>query len=58
MFRNSGNSAHVLPVLSHAFLLAAFLLATAVIAPAPTSAQEKPKIRAITAFIRLDPDTI
>ena len=52
MFRNSGSSAHVLPFLSHALFLAAFLLAAVV---APASAQEKPKIRTITAFIRLDP---
>jgi len=51
MFRNTGSSAHVLPFLSHAIFLAAFLLAAVV---APASAQEKPKIRAITAFIRLD----
>lgn len=51
MFRNSGGSAHVLPFVSHAILLAAFLLAAVV---APASAQGKPKIRAITAFIRLD----
>ncbi len=55
MFRNSGGSAHVLPFLTHGIFLAAVLVA-AVIAPA--SAQEKPKIRAITAFIRLDPDPI
>src|SRR5665213_2587522 len=52
MFRNSGNSAHVLPFLSHAFFLLAFLLAMVI---TPASAQEKPKVRAITAFIRLDP---
>lgn len=51
MFRNSGSSAHVLPFLSHAIFLAAFLLVGIV---SPASAQEKPKIRAITAFIRLD----
>jgi uncharacterized protein len=51
MFRNSASSAHVFPFLSHAIFLGAFLLA-AVIAPA--SAAEKPKVRAITAFIRLD----
>jgi uncharacterized protein (UPF0210 family) len=51
MFRNSGSSAHVLPFLSHAIFLAAFLLAAVV---APASAAEKPKVRAITAFIRLD----
>ena len=52
MFRNSGSSAHVLPYLWHAIFLAAFLLAAVV---APVSAQEKPKIRTITGFIRLDP---
>jgi uncharacterized protein len=52
MFRNSSSSAHVLPFVSHAIFLAAFLLAAVV---APASAQEKPKIRTITAFIRLDP---
>ena len=51
MFRNSG-SAHVLPFLYHAIFLAAFLL-TAVVPPA--SAQLKPKVRTITAFVRLDP---
>ncbi len=51
MFRNSGGSAHVLPFFSHAVFLAIFLLA---LAAAPASAQQKPKIRAITAFIRLD----
>jgi uncharacterized protein len=52
MFRNSGGSAHVLPLLWQAIFLAAFLLAGIV---APASAQEKAKIRTITAFIRLDP---
>src|SRR6202162_5817265 len=52
MFRNSGSSAHVLPFLAHAIFLAAFLVATVV---TPASAHEKPKIRTITAFIRLDP---
>jgi hypothetical protein len=51
MFRNSAGSTHVLPLLSHAVLLAALVLAAVV---APASAQGKPKIRAITAFIRLD----
>jgi hypothetical protein len=51
MFRNSGGSLHVIPFLSHRIFLAAFLLAMVV---APASAQEKPKVRAITAFIRLD----
>ncbi len=52
MFRSSGSSAHVLPFFWHAIFLAALLLAAMV---APASAQEKPKIRTITAFIRLDP---
>jgi uncharacterized protein (UPF0210 family) len=52
MFRNSGGSAHVLPLLWQVIFLAAFLLAGIV---APASAQEKAKIRTITAFIRLDP---
>src|SRR5579863_7328509 len=52
MFRNSGSSAHVLPFLWHAIFLAAFLVAAVV---APASAQEKPKVRTITGFIRLDP---
>ena len=51
MFRNSGSSAHVFPFLLHAIFLAAFLVGAIV---PPASAQEKPKIRAITAFIRLD----
>ena len=51
MFRNSGGSAHVFPFLLHAIFLAAFLVGA--IVPA-ASAQGKPKIRAITAFIRLD----
>ena len=51
MFRSS-NSAHVLPLLWHAVFLAAFLISAVV---SPASAQGKPKIRTITAFIRLDP---
>jgi len=51
MFRNSASSAHVLPFLSHAIFLGAFLLAAVVV---PASAAEKPRVRAITAFIRLD----
>ena len=51
MFRNSASSAHVFPFLSHAIFLGAFLLAAVV---TPASAAEKPKVRAITAFIRLD----
>lgn len=52
MFRSSGSSAHVLPFFWHAIFPAALLLAAMV---APASAQEKPKVRTITAFIRLDP---
>ena len=52
MFRNSASSAHVLPFFWHAIFLAAFLLA-AVVTPM-SAAPEKPKVRAITAFIRLD----
>jgi uncharacterized protein (UPF0210 family) len=52
MFRNTGSSAHVLAFLAQAIFLAAFLLAAAV---APAAAQGKPKVRTITAFIRLDP---
>jgi hypothetical protein len=52
MFRSSGSSAHVLPYLWHVGFVAAFLLAAVV---APADAQGKPKVRTITAFIRLDP---
>jgi len=52
MLRNGGGSAHVLPFLWHGVFLAAFLIGAIV---TPASAQEKPKIRTITAFIRLDP---
>jgi uncharacterized protein len=52
MFRNSGSSAQILPFVWHATFLASLLFAAVV---TPTSAQEKPKIRSITAFIRLDP---
>jgi uncharacterized protein (UPF0210 family) len=52
MFRHSGSSAHVLPFFWHATFLAAFLFAAGVV---PASAQGKPKVRSITAFIRLDP---
>src|SRR3984957_13249493 len=52
MFRNTGSSAHVLSFLAQVIFLAAFLLAAAV---APAAAQGKPKVRTITAFIRLDP---
>ena len=49
--RNSARSARVFSFLAHAIFLAVFLFASF---PAPASAQEKPKIRAITAFMRLD----
>lgn len=51
MFRQSGSTVNVLPFLWQAFFLAAFLLAAVV---APADAQGKPKVRTITAFIRLD----
>jgi uncharacterized protein (UPF0210 family) len=52
MFRSSGSTAHIFPFLWHAIFAAAFLFAAVV---APIEAQEKPKVRTITAFIRLDP---
>src|ERR1700732_2745363 len=51
MFRSSGWSLSVSHLLSHAVLLGTILFAAGV---APTSAAEKPKVRTITAFIRLD----
>lgn len=51
MFRTGGGSAHALRIAWHAIFLAACLLGT-LVTPAP--AAEKPKVRAITAFIRLD----
>jgi uncharacterized protein (UPF0210 family) len=55
MFRNTDGSAHVLPFLWHATFLAGFLFAALfAVTIAPASAQEKPKVRTITAFIRLD----
>ncbi|HLJ24408.1 MAG TPA: DUF711 family protein [Candidatus Acidoferrales bacterium] len=51
MFRHSGSTVNVLPFLWQALFLAAFLLAAVV---APADAQGKPKVRTITAFIRLD----
>src|SRR6267154_1887030 len=51
MFRNSGWSIFVSQLLSHVALLGTLLFAAVV---APASAAEKPKVRAITAFIRLD----
>jgi uncharacterized protein (UPF0210 family) len=52
MFRHSGNSASLFPIVPYTIFLAAFLLAVGV---APASGQGKPKVRSITAFIRLDP---
>ncbi|MBZ5698859.1 MAG: DUF711 family protein [Acidobacteriia bacterium] len=51
MFRNSGWSSSILQLLSQATLLGALLFAAAVV---PASGAEKPKVRTITAFIRLD----
>src|SRR6202049_4517217 len=51
MFRSSGWSVSISQLLSHGVLLGTILFAAGV---APTSAAEKPKVRAITAFIRLD----
>jgi uncharacterized protein (UPF0210 family) len=52
MFRHSRGSASVLPLGLCTIFLAAFALAAGV---APASGQGKPKVRSITAFIRLDP---
>jgi uncharacterized protein len=59
MLRHSGNPLFeisnikfALPFAAHVLFLAFFLLAAL---SAPVSAQEKPKVRTITAFIRLDP---
>jgi uncharacterized protein len=51
MFRNSAWSVSLSQLLSHAILLGTLLVAAGV---APISAAEKPKVRSITAFIRLD----
>jgi len=51
MFRLSGWSCGILEMIFHTILLASFLFAVAI---PPASAQEKPKVRTITAFIRLD----
>src|SRR6266403_469007 len=51
MFRNSGWSIFISQLLSHVALLGTLLFAAVV---APASAAEKPKVRTITAFIRLD----
>ena len=51
MFRNSGWSIFISQLLSHVPLLGTLLFAAVV---APASAAEKPKVRTITAFVRLD----
>jgi len=51
MFRNSGWSVSVSQVIAHAVLLGTFFL---VFGAAHASAADKPKVRTITAFIRLD----
>src|SRR3984893_12608842 len=51
MFRSSGWFFAIVQMFSQAIFLGAFLFAAAVV---PPSGQEKPKVRAITAFIRLD----
>jgi uncharacterized protein (UPF0210 family) len=51
MFRPSGWSGSIFEVLSHGILLGSMMLSAAVI---PAWAQGKPKVRSITAFIRLD----
>ena len=52
MFRNSCWSFEIPEMIFHAILLGALVFAAAVTPPA--SAQEKPKVRTITAFIHLD----
>ncbi len=52
MFRNSGWSLSVVQILTHLIFLGPVFLAAAV---STSKAAEKPKVRAITAFIRLDP---
>src|ERR1700730_15304588 len=51
MFRSSGWFFAIVQMFSQAIFLGAFLFAAAVV---PPSGQEKPKVRSITAFIRLD----
>jgi uncharacterized protein len=51
MFRSSGWFFAIVQMFSQAIFLGTFLFAAAVV---PASGQEKPKVRAITAFIRLD----
>jgi uncharacterized protein (UPF0210 family) len=51
MFRNTSFSLSIFDMVMHLILLGSFLLAVAI---PPVFAQEKPKVRTITAFIRLD----
>ena len=51
MFRITSFSFVIMEIISHAALLAGFLFAVAV---TPASAQERPKVRTITAFVQLD----
>ena len=51
MFRNTGSWSAFLHFVSQGILFGAFLFAVAI---TPASSQEKPKIRTVTAFIRLD----
>jgi hypothetical protein len=51
MFRNDGWSGSIFEIVSHAFLLGSLVLGAATV---PAWAQGKPKVRTITAFIRLD----
>lgn len=52
MFRNGGWSGSILEIVAQTFLLGALVLGLATV---PSWAQGKPKVRSITAFIRLDP---
>jgi uncharacterized protein len=51
IFRNSGSPISVSQLISHAVLLGTLLFAVGI---APSSAAENPKVRTVTAFIRLD----
>jgi len=51
MFRSTGWSIFISQLLSHVALLGTLLFAAVV---TPTPAAEKPKVRTITAFVRLD----
>jgi uncharacterized protein len=53
MLRNNGGTAQIMHMASHVFLLGTILFA---FTGAPAAAQEKPKVRTITAFVRMDAD--